>query len=123
VAVPLGQPPPGRQQQGEGQVRGRAVEDAGGVADGHAAGRRGRQVDVIDAHAEVADDAHGRQPVEQVGAHGHVAVGVDALDALRPRLPCGRPGEQLDVPFQHLRQSRRQRQVRQDAREAGLTIG
>ena len=43
------------EQQGEGHVSGRAVEDAGHIADGNAALPRRLQPNVVDADAEIAD--------------------------------------------------------------------
>src|SRR5262245_23546633 len=65
VAIALDQSPSDCQQQGEGEVRRGAVENTGRVAYGNAAGRRCCHVDVIDAHAEIADDTDARQTVEQ----------------------------------------------------------
>jgi hypothetical protein len=72
-------------------------------------------VDVIDAHAEVADDAHRRQAPEQGLVHQRVPVRVHALDPVGARLVRRLPGHQIDPPAQHLDHSRRHRQVGQDA--------
>ncbi len=69
----------GADQQAESHVGGGIGEDPGRVADGDAAGRRRRDVDVVETHGIVADDLEPRGGVEQgrvdlVGEQRHQPV-------------------------------------------------
>ena len=55
--LPLAQPAAGGEDQGEGEVGGGVVEDAGRVGDDDPAPRAGREVDVVEADGDVADAA------------------------------------------------------------------
>ena len=75
VVVPHDDVAANRHEQGEGHVGGGAVYEAGGVAHGDAPFLGGVQVDVIDAHAEVADDAQVGHAVHFNRADVGMAVG------------------------------------------------
>ena len=68
------------QEEGEGYIGRRAVEDLGRVAYGDAALLGGLEVDVIDADAVVADDAEVGHEIHVFGGEGVVAVVVHAFD-------------------------------------------
>ena len=84
VVVPLDEPAGGGDQQAEGHVGGGVGQHAGRVADGDAAGRGRRDVDVVEADRVVADHLEARRGVEQggvdaVGEQRHQAVAVGDL--------------------------------------------
>jgi len=114
MAVSFDQPPSGGQQQREGQVGGRTVEDAGRVADRNAARRRRRDVNVIDADAEVADDTQSRQPIEQGRIHRRMTVCVDGVDAFHWLFVGGIQGQQLNAVRQEFSNDRPHRQIGED---------
>ena len=68
------------QEEGEGYISRRAVEDFGRVADGDAALLGGLEVDVINADSVVADDAELGHEIHVFGGEGVVAVVVHAFD-------------------------------------------
>ena len=68
------------QEQGEGYIGRRAVEDVGRVAYGDAALLGGLEVDVINADSVVADDAEVGHEIHVCGGEGVVAVVVHAFD-------------------------------------------
>ena len=100
VAVARDESATGREHQREGHVRRRPVEDARRVPNRDAAGGCGRDVDVIDADAAIADDAHAWKSVEQGGIDGRMAVGVNTVEWFGPRSGHVRPRNQFDESFE-----------------------
>ena len=103
VAIALGDSPRGRHQQPKGEVGGGLGQDARRVADRDAGASRGGEVDIVDAHGQVADRAKPRQRadsggVETIGDHAEHAVG---LPRARPQL--SRRRRHLVVPQIHPR--------------------
>ena len=60
-AIALGDAPRGRHQQAEGEVRGRIGQHARRMADGDAGAGRSRDIYIVEADREVADDAQARR--------------------------------------------------------------
>ena len=81
MTVGLGDSPRRRHQQAEGKVGGGLGEDAGSVADGDAGAGGRLEIYIVDADAEVADDAKARSArdharVDLVGDHREYRVGI-----------------------------------------------
>ena len=108
VVVALRQAPGGGHQERPGEVGGRLGQDAGRVADGDAAARAGRHVDVVEADGEVADDPQaGTRGVEQLvvdpigeqreepvhAAHPLQQRGTRWRQLVRPEVDLERPGQ------------------------------
>lgn len=88
--LPLAQPPAGGEDQGEGEVGGRVVEDARRVGDDDPAPRAGGEVDVVEADGDVADAA-------QLRPGGVEELVVDAV--VEHRGDHVGPGDQLQQPL------------------------
>ena len=68
---------------------------------------------MIDADAEIADDAHARQSVEHGGIDGGMAVGVDRVDRPLPVVPR----HEFDAAAEQFVNDRRHRQIGKDTGE------
>ena len=85
AAVALDNPPRAGQHQGEGGVGGGVSEHIRGVAHRDAAGRGGRDINIVVAHAVVGDHLQLRGAIQQLDVD---AVGDHAQKALLVRQPC-----------------------------------
>src|SRR6202012_2175348 len=100
---PRAQPPAGGEDQGEGEVGGRVVEDAGRVGDDDAAPGAGGEVDVVEADGDVAEAAQLRAGgidelvVDAVVEHRHddVGAGDESEEILARETPAGRAAADL----------------------------
>ena len=112
VVDALDDPAGRRHQEGEGEIGRRLGEDTGGIADRHAALGRGRNIDVVETHREVADDFELRLLIEDgaIDMVGQQGQGPDtAVDQLRQLVGAGRHLIRPDAQVGRLAQQRHAR--------------
>ena len=91
--VALGDAASGGEDQREGVVGGGAVEDAGGVGDGHAGGLGRVQVDVVESDGHVGDDLQlGPAAASSAASTRSVSVMTAALAPAMPASSSARLG-------------------------------
>lgn len=98
----------GRQNQGEGHVRRRAIQATGRIADRNVSIRRRREINVIDADSVVADDLQIRSEIQQQPVHVRMPVGDERLgSSQRIRTVRRLPRQHLKVVSQQFEEQRR----------------